>query len=90
MRHPAIVWLAGGLGCLASGIALALTLSFEAGAALALMGAAGLGAGSMARARRAAVDAETMAQLDCRLDELRRLDARLTAAGVSPVERTYD
>ena len=90
MRHPGIVWLAGGLGCLASGAALALSLSFEAGAALALLGAGGIGAGAMARARGSAPDPESMATLDRRLDELRRLDARLTAAGVSPVERTYD
>ena len=90
MRHAGIVWLAGGLGCLASGVAVGLSLSFEAGAALALLGAGAVGAGAMARARWAAVDAETKAELDRRLDELRGLDARLTAAGVSPVERTYD
>ena len=90
MRHPGIVWLAGGLACLASGGALALSLSFEAGAALALLGAGGIGAAAMARARGSAPDPESMAELDRRLDELRGLDARLTAAGVSPVERTYD
>ncbi len=90
MRPAGIVWLAGGLGCLASGIALALSLSLEAGAALALLGAAGLGAGVMALGRGSAPDPEAMAELDRRLDELRGLDARLSAAGVSPVERTYD
>ena len=90
MRHAGIVWLAGGLGCLAAGIALGVSLSFEAGAALALVGAGAIGAGAMAGARGTAPDPEAMAELDRRLDELRGLDARLTAAGVSPVERTYD
>ncbi len=90
MRHAGIVWLAGGLGCLASGVAVGLSLSFEAGAALALLGAGALGAGAMAEARGSAPDPGTMAELERRLDELRGLDARLTAAGVSPVERTYD
>ena len=90
MRHASVFLLAGGLACLASGVALALSLSFEAGAALALLGAGAIGAGAMARARGSAPDAESMAELDRRLDELRGLDARLTAAGVSPVERTYD
>ena len=90
MRHAGIVWLAAGLGCLASGAALALSLSFEAGAALALLGAGAIGAGAMARVRGAAPDPDEMAELERRLDELRGLDARLSAAGVSPVERTYD
>ena len=85
-----MVWLAGGAASLASGIALALSLSFEAGAALTLLGAAGIGAGAMARARGDAAAPETIAELDRRLDEMRALDARLTAAGVSPVERAYD
>ncbi len=92
MRHASVFWLAGGVGGLASGVALAFSLSVEAGAALALLGAAGIGAGVMARARArgAAADRETAAELDRRIDELRALDAKLTAAGVSPVERTYD
>ena len=90
MRHAGIVWLAGGLGCLASGVAVGLSLSFEAGAALALLGAGAIGAGAMARVRGPAPDPEEMAALERRLDELRGLDARLSAAGVSPVERTYD
>ncbi len=90
MRHAATVWLAGGLGCLAAGVTVGASLSFEAGAALALLGAGAMGAGVMALARGSPPDPETMAELDRRLDELRGLDARLTAAGVSPVERTYD
>ena len=90
MRHASVIWLAGGLGCLAAGIALGVSLSSEAGVALALLGAGAIGAGVMARAGGGAPDPETMAELDRRLDELRGLDARLTAAGVSPVERTYD
>lgn len=90
MRHAGIVWLAGGLGCLAAGVALGVSVSFEAGAALSLLGAGGIGAGAMARVCRSAPDAEAMAALDRRLDELRGLDARLTASGVSPVERIYD
>ena len=89
MRHSSVIWLVGGVGSLASGIALAFSLSAAAGAALALLGAAAVGAGAMARAR-AAADSETIAELDRRLDELRGLDARLSAAGVSPVERAYD
>ena len=90
MRHASVIWLAGGLGCLASGVALALSLSFEAGAALALLGAGAAGAGAMALGRGSAPDPRTAAEIDRRLDELRTLDAKLTAAGVSPVERTYD
>lgn len=90
MRHAPVIWLAGGLGCVAAGIALGVSLSFEAGAALSLVGAGAIGAGAMAGARGGAPDAEAMGELDRRLDELRGLDARLTAAGVSPVERTYD
>ncbi len=90
MRHSSVIWLVCGLAALACGVALALSLSPEAGAALALLGAAGIGAGAMARGREAAADPETIAALDHRLDELRALDARLTAAGVSPVERAYD
>ncbi len=89
MGHSSVIWLVGGVGSLASGVALALSLSAEAGAALALLGAAAVGAGAMARAR-AAADAAAIAELDRRLDELRGLDARLSAAGVSPVERAYD
>ena len=90
MRHASVIWLAAGLGCVAAGIALGVSLSFEAGAALSLLGAGAIGAGAMAGARGGAPDAEAMGELDRRLDELRGLDARLTAAGVSPVERTYD
>ncbi len=90
MRQAVIVWLVGGLGCLAGGLALGVSLSFEAGAALALLGAGAVGAGAMAGARGGAPDAEAVDEIARRLDELRRLDARLTAAGVSPVERTYD
>ena len=90
MRHASVIWLAGGLGCVAAGIALGVSLSFEAGAALSLVGAGAIGAGAMAGARGGPPDAEAMGELDRRLDELRGLDARLTAAGVSPVERTYD
>ena len=89
MGYSSVIWLAGGFGALVSGIALALSLSPEAGVALALLGAGALGAGAMAR-RRESADPETIADLDRRLAELRALDARLSAAGVSPVERTYD
>ena len=89
MRHASVIWLAAGLGCVAAGIALGVSLSFEAGAALSLLGAGAIGAGAMAGMRGGAPDAEAMGELDRRLDELRGLDARLTAAGVSPVERTY-
>ena len=89
MGYSSVIWLAGGFGALVSGIALALSLSPEAGVALALLGAGALGAGAMAR-RRESADPETIAELDRRLGELRALDARLSAAGVSPVERTYD
>ena len=89
MRHSSVVLLAVGGGAMASGLALALSLSPEAGVALALLGAAALGAGATARSGRAA-DPETLAELDRRLGELRALDARLSAAGVSPVERTYE
>ena len=90
MRRAGIVWLTGGLGCLAAGIGLGISLSPEAGAVLALLGAGATGAGAMAGVRGSPHDPETVAELDRRLDELRGLDARLTAAGVSPVERTYD
>ncbi len=90
MRHASVIWLAAGLGCVAAGIALGVSLSFEAGAALSLLGAGAIGAGAMAGARGGAPDAQAMGELDRRLDELRGLDARLTAAGVSPVERTYE
>ncbi len=89
MRPSSVIWLAGGVGALASGIALALSPAPEAGVALALLGAAALGAGAMAR-RRESADPEALAELDRRLAEMRALDARLSAAGVSPVERTYE
>ena len=90
MRQASVIWLASGLGGVAAGIALGVSLSFEAGAALSLLGAGAIGAGVMAGARGGPPDAEAMGELDRRLEELRGLDARLTAAGVSPVERTYD
>ena len=42
MRSSSLIWLAGGVGALVSGIALALSLAPEAGAALALLGRAPL------------------------------------------------
>ena len=92
MNPSSGVWLAGGAAALLSGVALALwpTLSPapEAGMALALLGAGAIGAGVMAR-RRGSADPGTIAEIDRRLGELRALDARLGAAGMSPVERTY-
>ena len=92
MNPSSGVWLAGGAATLLSGVALALLPALspvpEAGMALALLGAGAIGAGFMAR-RRTAADPAALATLDRRLDELRTLDARLSAAGMSPVERTY-
>lgn len=92
MNPSSGVWLAGGAATLLAGVALALLPALspapEAGMALALLGAGALGAGVMAR-RRAAADPATIAAIDRRLDELRALEARLGAAGMSPVEQTY-
>ena len=92
VRNPSIVWLVAGLGSVASGIALALSASVEAGVPLAVLGAGALAAGAAALLRSpSAADRERLQLdgLDRRLDELRRLEGRLLTAGVSPTEQAY-
>lgn len=86
-------WLLAGCGILVSGVSVLLLLSVEVGVALGLLGAGALGfaAGLM---QSAAVDRRLVAEVDQHIDELRERDLReieerWRAEGVSPVEQVW-
>ena len=88
-----IGWLVAGCGVTVAGVALLLLLSVEVGIALILLGAGALGfaAGLM---RSAAVDRGLVAEVERHIDELRERDLREVekrwlAEGVSPVEQAW-
>ena len=86
-------WLLAGCGVTVSGVALLFLLSVEVGVAISLLGAGALGfaAGLM---RSAAVDRRLVAEVEQHIDELRERDLREVekrwlAEGVSPVEQAW-
>ena len=88
-----IMRLAAGLTSVAAGIGLVLASAVEGGIALVVLGAGLLAAGAVARLRPASppvsADATSPEDLTRRVAELRRLEDRLLAGGVSPSERAY-
>ena len=86
-------WLLAGCGVTVSGVSVFLLLSVEAGVALSLLGAGAFGfaAGLM---RSATVDRRLVAEVEQHIDELRErdlreLEKRWLAEGVSPVEQAW-
>ena len=86
-------WLLAGCGVTVSGVSVFLLLSVEAGVALSLLGAGAFGfaAGLM---RSAAVDRRLVAEVERHIGELRERDLREVekrwlAEGVSPVEQAW-
>ena len=87
-----ITWLAAGLTSVAAGIGLVLAAAVEGGIALVVLGAGLLlAAGGAVRPKPppAGGDATSPDDLTRRLAELRQLEDRLLAGGISPSERAY-
>ena len=83
-------WLAAGLACVAAGLGLAIAAAVEIGIVLVVVGAGLLATGAAALLRPPpAADRTPLQSLDRRLAELRQLEDRLLAGGISPSERAY-
>ena len=90
----AVGWFLAGCGVTVSGVALIFLVSVETGIALTLLGAGALGFAA-GLARSAAVDRRLVADVEQRIDELRErdlreLEKRWLAEGVSPVEQAWN
>lgn len=88
------VWLTAGLGCLAAGAALALTVSVEAGLALVVLGAGSLGAAAALASSSPSANRVLLAEIerymaDGREAERRAIAERWRREGVSPTEQAY-
>lgn len=86
-----IGWLASGLASIAAGIGLVLAAAVDAGLVFIVLGAGLLAAGTAVRPKLPGAGADTTSPDDLtrRITELRRLEDRLLAGGVSPAERAY-
>ena len=90
-----IGWLASGLTSVAAGIGLVLASAVEGGIAFVVLGAGLLAAGGAVQPQPppassdAGADKTSPDELTRRITELRRLEDRLLAGGVSPAERAY-
>ena len=91
-----IMWLAAGLTSVAAGIGLVLASAVEGGIAFVVLGAGLLAAGGAVQPNAPPVSADATSpnatspdDLTRRITELRRLEDRLLAGGVSPAERAY-
>ena len=88
-------WLAAGLTSVAAGIGLVLASAVEGGIAFVVLGAGLLAAGGAVQPQSppasadAGADTTSPDDLTRRITELRRLEGRLLAGGVSPAERAY-
>ena len=96
MVSTRIIWLAAGLTSVATGIGLVLAAAIEGGIAFVVLGAGLLAGGGIVRPKPPPADAEATSpeatspdDLTRRIAELRRLEERLLAGGVSPSERAY-
>ena len=92
MSKP-VGWLLAGCGVTVSGVSLFLLLSVEVGMAVCLLGAGALGFAA-GLTRSAAVDRELVTEVEQHIDELRERDLREVekrwlAEGVSPVEQAW-
>ena len=85
-----IGWLASGLASVAAGIGLVLAAAVDAGIVFIVLGAGLLAAGAAVPTGAPAANAPAPdAGLDRRVAELRQLEGRLLAGGISPSERAY-
>ena len=85
-----IGWLASGLASVAAGIGLVLAAAVDAGIVFIVLGAGLLAAGAaVPRSAPAANGLAPDGSLDRRVAELRQLEGRLLAGGISPAERAY-
>ena len=86
-------WMTTGLGCMSLGVFLALSASIEIGMAIVLLGAGAAGFG-LGLTRSQAADRSLVAEVERQIDErrardLREVEERWRAEGVSPVEQSY-
>ena len=86
-------WMATGLGCMSLGVALALSASIEIGMAIVLLGSAAVGF-ALGLTRSQAADRALVAEVERQIDEkrardLREVEERWRAEGVSPLEQSY-
>jgi len=86
LTQSPFAWLVAGVGAIGSGIVLALSVSFEAGVAVAVLGVAALGASAALFLAPSATDQTGLGQ---RLKELQEVEQRMLATGVSQTEQAY-
>ena len=91
--NASVGWLLAGCGITVAGVSLLFLLSVEVGIAVTLLGAGALGF-SAGLTRSAAVDGRLVTEIEQHIDELRERDLREVekrwlAEGVSPVEQAW-